>query len=121
AATALDGKSITLDASDAAYIASLSGAVTVGSKVAVGAALTINEIASKTKATARGAQLTASGDVTLDAQNQAKILSGAIAAGAAGNVAVQGSVAWSTIGNNASADLIGGSVDAANIAVGASN
>ncbi|PZU30139.1 MAG: hypothetical protein DI584_00465, partial [Stenotrophomonas sp.] len=121
ATTVLNGNSVRLDASDAAYIASLSGAVTAGAKVAVGAALTINEIGSKTSATARGADLSASAEVTLDAQNQAKILSAAIAGGGAGNVAVQGSVAWSTIGNNASADLIGGEVTAANISVGAEN
>ncbi|MGY0504251.1 leukotoxin LktA family filamentous adhesin [Luteimonas sp. e5] len=122
APTSIDARSLALDASDDAYIGSLSGAVTVGQSTAVGAALTINEIGNDTQAVADDAELTvAEGDVKLHAANRARILSGAVAAGMAGNVAVQGSVAWSRIGNNAEAILRGGSVDAGDLMVEADN
>ena len=113
---------IVLDASDQAFIGSLAGAATLGSKVAVGAALTINDIGNNTLALAEGGNLdAAAGEVRLRAGNQARILSGAVAAGAANNAAIQGSVGWSTIGNTAEAALKGGQLQAAGLDVHATN
>ncbi|MGH8055241.1 MAG: leukotoxin LktA family filamentous adhesin [Stenotrophomonas sp.] len=122
AGATLNAGNITLDASDEAFIGSFAGAATLGSKVAVGAALTINDIGNNTQALVDGANLDVdSGDVTLQAANKAKILSGAVAAGAANNVAIQGSVGWSTIANTAEAALKGGTLEAGGLGVHASN
>lgn len=118
----LNAGSIHLQARDEAFIGSLAGAATLGSKVAVGAALTINDIGNTTLALADNAQLTAgTGRVDLEAANAARILSGAVAAGAANNVAIQGSVGWSRIDNHAEAALRDGSVQAGILQVAASN
>ena len=122
AGATLNAGNITLDASDESFIGSFAGAATLGSKVAVGAALTINDIGNNTQALVEGANLDVdSGDVALQASNKAKILSGAVAAGAANNVAIQGSVGWSTIGNTAEAALKGGTLQAGGLGVHASN
>ncbi|WP_269791224.1 leukotoxin LktA family filamentous adhesin [Stenotrophomonas sp. Iso1] len=120
--TALNAGNITLDASDESFIGSFAGAATLGSKVAVGAALTINDIGNGTLALAEGANLDAdSGNVALKASNKAKILSGAVAAGAANNVAIQGSVGWSTIANTAEAALRGGTLKTGGLGLHANN
>ncbi len=122
AGATLTAGNITLDASDEAFIGSFAGAATLGSKVAVGAALTINDIGNNTLALAEGAALDVdSGKVALQAANKAKILSGAVAVGAANNVAIQGSVGWSTIGNTAQALLKGGTLQAGVLDVDAHN
>lgn len=118
----LNAGSIHLEARDEAFIGSLAGAATLGSKVAVGAALTINDIGNTTLALVDDAQLTAGiGRVDVDAANAARILSGAVAAGAANNAAIQGSVGWSRIDNHAEAALREGSVQAGIVQVAASN
>ncbi|MBU2047780.1 MAG: hypothetical protein KKH61_02215, partial [Gammaproteobacteria bacterium] len=118
----LDAGSIQLQARDESFIGSLAGAATLGSKVAVGAALTINDIGNTTLALVDDAQLTAgTGRVDVEAANAARILSGAVAAGAANNVAIQGSVGWSMIDNHAEAALREGSVQAGIVQVAASN
>jgi len=118
----LNAGSIHLQARDESFIGSLAGAATLGSKVAVGAALTINDIGNTTLALVDDAQLTAGiGRVDLEAANAARILSGAVAAGAANNVAIQGSVGWSMIDNHAEAALQGGTVQAGIVQVAGSN
>jgi len=117
----LDAQNIRLDASDDSFIGSFAGAATLGAKVAVGAALTINDIGNETKAASKDATLVAADEVTLAAANNSKILSGAVAAGFAGNVSVQGSVGWSEIGNTAEASLAGGTVEAADLLLDADN
>ncbi len=118
----LNAGSIQLQARDESFIGSLAGAATLGSKVAVGAALTINDIGNTTLALVDDAQLTAgTGRVDVEAANAARILSGAVAAGAANNVAIQGSVGWSMIDNHAEAALREGSVQAGIVQVAASN
>ncbi|KRG64873.1 hypothetical protein ABB26_05845 [Stenotrophomonas humi] len=118
----LSAGTIRLDASDEAFIGSLAGAATLGSKVAVGAALTINDIGNHSLALAEGAILDANtGKLGLSAANKAKILSGAVAVGAANNVAIQGSVGWSTIANTAEALLRGGSTRAGILDMDAAN
>ena len=54
-------------------------------------------------------------------KRQAKILSGAVAVGAANNVAIQGSVGWSMIGNTAEAALKGGTLRAGILDIDAAN
>ncbi|ATD67361.1 hypothetical protein CNR27_07880 [Luteimonas chenhongjianii] len=118
----LTADSIRLDATDSAFIGSLAGAATLGSKVAVGAALTINDIGNTTLALVDAADVDAgAGAVRVAASNTAEILSGAVAAGAAGNVAVQGSVGWGNIYNHAEAALSGGTLTAGSLGVDAGN
>ena len=118
----LTAGNITLDASDEAFIGSLAGAATLGSKVAVGAALTVNDIGNNTLALVEGANLDVdAGKVALSADNKAKILSGAVAVGAANNVAIQGSVGWSMIGNTAEAALKGGILQAGILDIDSAN
>lgn len=119
--TSLNATGIVMGASDDSFIGALAGAATIGSKVAVGAALTINDIGNVTSASSRGATLVASDKVAVSAANKAKILAGAVAVGAAGNVALQGSAGWNEIGNTAEASISGGSVAAKDLVVDAGN
>src|SRR5690606_9303546 len=119
--TRIDANGLSLTAEDDSYIASLSGAATYGGKVAVGAALTINDIGNTTLANPGSTEVDVDGALDVSADNAAKILSGAIAVGAAGNVAVQGSLVWADIGNTAVARVSDSRIQAGSISLDAGN
>ena len=119
--TRIDANGLSLTADDDSYIASLSGAATYGGKVAVGAALTVNDIGNTTLANLGRSDVDVDGALDVSADNAARILSGAIALGAAGNVAVQGSLVWANIGNTAVARINDSRIDAGSLSLDAGN
>ena len=103
--TRIDAGSLRATAIDASFIGSLAGNVAIGSKAALGAAVTWNDIANLTSVDVTRSRLDSRGAVTLAADNQATILAGAVAGAVGNNAAISGSFAWSEIGNTTRASL----------------
>ncbi|WP_162433759.1 leukotoxin LktA family filamentous adhesin [Pseudoxanthomonas koreensis] len=119
--TDISAGAIDASARNASFIGSGAGNVAIGSKAAVGAAVTYNDIGNETGVEATNASLTSSGAVDVAATNDAQIVSAAIAGTAGNSVAISGSFAWSETGNHTLASVGDSRVDASSLSVGAAS
>ncbi len=123
-ATSIAAASVNAQAQDISAIYSLAGNVAISKgNAAIGGAVTYNNIANtiETKAGATSFN-TGAGDTSLLANDNATIMSGAVAAGGAKGTALMLSFGWNQTANNTSATLENGSVvTAANLNVDAGN
>ena len=89
-------------------IRSLAGALALGGKAALGAAVAINDIANTYTARIDGSSVTAgSGEVSLNSSTSGSIESAAVGVSGAGNFALGGSVSLNEIANTVEASITG--------------
>ncbi|MEW5769761.1 MAG: hypothetical protein AB1831_05285 [Pseudomonadota bacterium] len=115
----LSGTSVRLEATEDATIKAIAAGGSGSSKVAVSGSLGVNTIGNLTKASTSGTTLNTAGDAQVRAADTSDIFSVTGAVGAAGNGAVGASGSYNHIGGSVTAQIAGGTVDAANVLVDA--
>ncbi|WP_171019802.1 leukotoxin LktA family filamentous adhesin [Hydrogenophaga sp. 2FB] len=113
------GSSVAIQASTDADIASAAVGGGGAAKVAATGSLAINTISNQTSATTNGANLTATGLASVAASDSSTVGSITGAAAVGGNGAVGASGSYNHINGEVLAEISGGSVNAANVAVDA--
>lgn len=113
----LSGRDLSLEARQGSDIEAVAAGGSGAANVGITGSLGINRIGNETSAEASGAVLTASRNINLLARDSAELQSVTGAASAAGNAAVGASASYNEVDSAVTAQVSGGSLDAADIAV----